>query len=162
MIYSQNNNNCKITQLLHQRLTRIRSIPWFLADNNCCSVQVYHAVRYSDVLKQFALTLYFYSQMAYNLSRKVLNFPNPSSLRHWRASVDLKEALHHLQKQAKNDVHMTDCSLMVDAMSIRKQTVWNNVKQQFEGLPTPHTPVLQIWVRKFFIFYHLILITIFV
>ncbi|PIK46483.1 putative DNA transposase THAP9-like [Apostichopus japonicus] len=97
-----------------------------------------HAFRYSDALKQFALTLHFYSPKAYNFTRKVLNLPNPSSLRQWRSSVDcqpgfLKEVLLHLQKETEKDVTMADCALLVDAMSIRKQTEWNHIKKQFEG-----------------------------
>lgn len=97
-----------------------------------------HARRYSDALKQFALTLHFYSPKAYNFTRKVLNLPNPSSLQQWRSSVDcepgfLREVLLHLQREAEKENSKADCCILVDAMSIRKQTEWNHNKQQFEG-----------------------------
>ena len=48
------------------------------------------AQRYSEVTKQFAVSIYYHSQKAYYHIRKVLCLPHPSSIRNWRSSVDCK------------------------------------------------------------------------
>ena len=47
-----------------------------------------HSHRYSDEIKQFALTLHCYSPKAYGFVCKILALPHPSSIRAWGASVD--------------------------------------------------------------------------
>lgn len=46
------------------------------------------ARRYSDEVKEFALTLYFYSPKAYRYVRSIIPLPNPSLLRKWSSSVN--------------------------------------------------------------------------
>ena len=42
--------------------------------------------RYSEKLKDFAVTMHFYSAQAYSYLRKFLNLPNPCSIREWASS----------------------------------------------------------------------------
>ena len=44
--------------------------------------------RYSEEVKQFALTLHFYSPKDYNFVRKILKLPHPNSIKQWTASVN--------------------------------------------------------------------------
>ena len=46
--------------------------------------------RYSQSVKQFALTLFYYSPQAYEYCRSILSLPHPSSLRNWLSNVDGK------------------------------------------------------------------------
>ena len=39
--------------------------------------------RYSEKLKDFAVTMHFYSAQAYNYLRKFLNLPHPCTIRKW-------------------------------------------------------------------------------
>ena len=94
--------------------------------------------RYSDEFKQFALTVNFYSPKAYNFLRKVFFLPHPSSIRNWTSSVDcepgfLSEAFDDLQRQSTENMDMSDCALLVDGMSIRKQILYDYTKSKYVG-----------------------------
>ncbi len=57
--------------------------------------------RYTDDIKEFSLTLYFYSPKAYEYVRSIIPLPNPSLIRKWSSSVDcepgfLQEAFQSL------------------------------------------------------------------
>ena len=87
------------------------------------------ARRYDDQVKEFALTLYFYSAKAYKYVRSIIPLPHPSLLRKWLSSVNYepgfsKEAFTALESKVSNEAIKRDCCLIIDAMSIRKQTVW--------------------------------------
>ena len=43
--------------------------------------------RYTDDIKEFSLTLYFYSPKAYEYVRSIIPLPNPSLIRKWSSSV---------------------------------------------------------------------------
>ena len=91
------------------------------------------ARRYSDEIKEFALTLYLYSPRAYKYVRSLIPLPNPSLIRKWSSSFKcepgfIDEAFTSLsQKVAQSNIDR-DCCLVIDAMSIRKQTIWNPQK----------------------------------
>lgn len=94
--------------------------------------------RYTDDIKEFALTLYFYSPKAYQYVRSILPLPNPSLIRKWSSSVDcepgfLKEAFQALSDEVKQCPEKKDCCLIMDAMSIRKETVWDNKNDKYDG-----------------------------
>ena len=94
--------------------------------------------RYSEEFKQFALTVYFYSPKAYNFLRKVFYLPHQSSVRNWISSVDcepgfLSEAFADLQRQIMDDPGMTDCALILDGMSIRKQILFCQRLSKYVG-----------------------------
>ena len=94
--------------------------------------------RYTDDIKEFSLTLYFYSPKAYEYVRSIIPLPNPSLIRKWSSSVDcepgfLQEAFQSLQSEAEKTPSKKDCCLIIDAMSIRKQTLWDPKKEQYSG-----------------------------
>ena len=94
--------------------------------------------RYNEEIKKFALTLHFYSPKAYLFVRKVLHLPHPASLRNWQSSVEcepgfLKDVLENLALQVANNINMSDCALMMDAMAIRKQVIYDKTKAKFTG-----------------------------
>ena len=80
---------------------------------------------YTDDIKEFSLTLYFYSPKAYEYVRSIIPLPNPSLICKWSSSVDcepgfLQEAFQSLQSEAEKTPSKKDCCLIIDAMSIRK------------------------------------------
>ena len=94
--------------------------------------------RYTDDIKEFSLTLYFYSPKAYEYVRSIIPLPNPSLIRKWSSSVDyepgfLQEAFQSLQSEAEKTPSKKNCCLIIDAMSIRKQTLWDPKKEQYSG-----------------------------
>jgi hypothetical protein len=94
--------------------------------------------RYSDEIKEFALTLYFYSPKAYKYVRSIIPLPNPSLIRKWSSSFKcepgfIKEAFKSLSQEIAHSPINKDCCLVIDAMSIRKQTLWNPEKDQYSG-----------------------------
>ena len=85
---------------------------------------------YSEVTKQFAMTLHYYSPKAYEFVRKILKLPHSSSIKHWAASVDcehgyLTNVIQAIGKLAEREVWMKDVVLIVDAMSIHKMTMYD-------------------------------------
>ena len=70
---------------------------------------------------------------------QILNFPHPSSIRTWAASVDCKpgylmNVIHRLGEQVKKNSWMSDVALIVDAMALHKMTVWDDVSKCYVGL----------------------------
>jgi len=94
--------------------------------------------RYTDEIKEFALTLYYYSPKAYKYVRSIVPLPNPSLIKKWSASFKcepgfVEEAFTSLSKEITHTPSNKDCCLVIDAMSIRKQTIWNPQKDQYSG-----------------------------
>ena len=103
--------------------------------------------RYTDDIKEFALTLYYYSPKAYQYVRSIIPLPNPSLIRKWSSSVDgepgfLNEAFNSLEAEVKNSQTKKDCSLVIDAMAIGKQTVVDPKGKEYVGFVNygPVTP----------------------
>ena len=93
---------------------------------------------YSDEITEFALTLYFYSPKAYKYVRPIIPLPNPSLNRKWSSSFKcepgfIKEAFKSLSQEVARSPINKDCCLVIDAMSIRKQTLWNPEKDLYSG-----------------------------
>ena len=91
--------------------------------------------RYSASLKEFALTLHYYSPQAYDYCRTILKLPDPASLRNWlvSAKVDvgfLQTVLLSLQQKPAIE---QECSLIIDSMSLRKQTIYNSASGKYDG-----------------------------
>ena len=100
--------------------------------------------RYSEQIKQFAISLHFYSAKAYNFVRKSLHFPHPSTIRSWASSIEcepgfLSNVIEHLQNTLEDD--NKDCIILVDEMSIKKEVLWDAKKQKFAG-NTDYGPIL--------------------
>lgn len=93
---------------------------------------------YEDRLKAFAKTLHFMSPKAYAFVRKtfVTALPHPRTLGRWYSCVKgepgfSSEVLRALKEYAEKSKHPMVCSLMIDAMEIRKHLEWDG--QRFHG-----------------------------
>ena len=96
------------------------------------------AQRYSETTKQFVVSLYYHSQKAYNYVCKMLCLPHPSSIRSWCSSVDCKpgflsNVIDELKLKLEKCEIGREVSLVVDGMSIRKQTLWDRKEQKYTG-----------------------------
>ena len=79
--------------------------------------------RYSEKLKDFAVTMHFYSAQAHNYVRKFLNLPHPCTLRKWASSRNCQPGfLSEVVATLKRSItpNLTDIVLMFDAMAIKK------------------------------------------
>lgn len=89
-------------------------------------------------MKQFAHTIYFYSPKAYNFLREYFVLPNGRTIRKWLSSLNcdpgiLTEVLEFLKTEVSSKKYLKNCALIVDAMSIRKQIVWDHSEGKFMG-----------------------------
>lgn len=89
--------------------------------------------QYEIELRQFALTLHFYSARAYKYVRKSLNniLPHPDTMRRWCCSTNFQpgfstEVLQHCKTIQRAQGEPILCSLMMDEMSIRQQVEYRN------------------------------------
>lgn len=84
--------------------------------------------RYSDTVKQFALTIFYYSPQAYEYCRTVLSLPHVSSIRSWLSNIDADPGFltNVIELAARSGV--SDYTLVIDSMAIRKQTSYENGK----------------------------------
>ncbi len=94
--------------------------------------------RYSDVVKEFATTLNYYSLKAYEYIRTILPLPHPSLIRKWSSVVQcepgfMKDSFEAISKEAKTCPEKKDCCLIIDAMSIGKQLLWHNNQSKYVG-----------------------------
>lgn len=92
-----------------------------------------HNKRYSDKIKEFVSTLYFYSPKAYNFLRSYLNLPHEATLRSWVAEFSckagfLEAVFDFLQNESINSAYLKDTALIFDSMSIKSNIVYNNQK----------------------------------
>ena len=94
------------------------------------------ASRYETMIREFALTLYFYSPRGYRFVRKTLSLPAPSTLRSWASKVTVQPGfltnvlLGLKENTASND---RNCIVIVDEMSIRSETIWDDNSSKFVG-----------------------------
>ncbi len=93
--------------------------------------------RYSQEMKEFAVSLHFYSAKAYNFVRKSLHLPHPATIRSWAADVAcepgfLTATINSLAGKLASDGE-SECGLILDEMSIRKETLWDRKNQKFVG-----------------------------
>ena len=96
------------------------------------------AHRYSQMIKQFAVTLHYHSPKAYRYMRKIIPLPHPASLRNWCMSIDCKpgflsDVLEQLKSKLSSNEITCDVALVIDGMSIRKQTQWDRREQCYSG-----------------------------
>ena len=94
--------------------------------------------RYTDTVKEFETTLNYYSPKAYQYVRSILPLPHPSLIRKWSSILEcepgfIKEAFESLQKDATSCPEKQDCCLIIDAMSTRKQTLWDSQQDKYVG-----------------------------
>ena len=94
--------------------------------------------RHSDEAKKFALTLNFYSPRAYEYVRSVFALPHSRSLSCWTSSVEcaaglFQDVFKKLKLLVKNKPEQADCSLICDAMSIKKNIFYNRSTGKYDG-----------------------------
>ena len=94
--------------------------------------------RYSDIVKEFAVTLNYYSPKAYDYVRSILPLPHPSLIRKWSSLLKcepgfIKESLESIGNDAKSCIEKRDCCLIIDAMSTRKQIFWDASQGKYVG-----------------------------
>ena len=94
--------------------------------------------RYSDIVKEFATTLHYYSPKAYEYVRSIIPLPQQSLIKKWSNTLEcepgfIKESFEALKKESTVDREKKDCCLIIDALSIRKQMLWDNNKDNFVG-----------------------------
>lgn len=94
--------------------------------------------RYSQLMKQFAQTLYFYSPKAYTFLREYFTLPNGRTIRKWLSKLKcepgiLGEVLDFLKIEISDKPYLKNCALILDSMAIRTQTVWDNQNGKFTG-----------------------------
>ncbi len=58
-----------------------------LLKNEVYNVEKSAGSRYSEEIKDFALTLHFYSPRAYRFVRKALHLPHPATIRSWCVNI---------------------------------------------------------------------------
>lgn len=96
-------------------------------------------VIYGEKMKEFALTLYFYSPKAYRFLKKHdFGLPNPSTIRRWVSKFNcspgfLNEVFSYLKNNVQNKDDFKHFNLVFDAMSIRKQIVYDHNKVKNYG-----------------------------
>ena len=94
--------------------------------------------RYSDGVKEFAITLNYYSPKAYRYVRSILPLPHPSLIRKWSSVLEcepgfIKEAFYSIQQDTINCPDKKDCFLVIDDMRIRAQTLWDPKQDKYVG-----------------------------
>ena len=80
----------------------------------------------------------FYSPKAYEYVRSVIPLPQPSLIRKWSSVIEcnpgfFKESFESLRKEALVSPEKKDCYLIIDAMAIRKQTLWDSKSDRYAG-----------------------------
>ena len=96
----------------------------------------YLAPGFSQEIKEFAISLHFYSPRAYKFVRKSLNLPHPATIRSWSVNIEcepgfLKKPFEFVEGKVKEG--QKDCVLMLDEMSIKKQLQWDKKQSIFVG-----------------------------
>lgn len=107
--------------------------------NECRNLNVAKTQRrYTPQMKQFALTLYFYSPKAYDFIRENLSLPHPSMLRKWLSNYNcnvgfLTEVFEYLQIEVPRKSYLKNVALIFDSMAIRTQIVHDIKADKNEG-----------------------------
>ena len=91
---------------------------------------------YTEEVKKFALTVHFYSPKAYSYMRKIFSLPHRSSIRNWVSSVNCEPGFHgnvlqNLSEQLQKRPEMSDCTLMMDGMAVRKQVLYDTKNMKY-------------------------------
>ena len=89
---------------------------------------------YSQKIKEFALTIYYYSPKAYAYLRTVLELPASRSIRRWLEVVDcqpgfLSDVLSLISEKQQDSPY----SLVVDSMAIRKRLIVDRSTGNIQG-----------------------------
>ena len=110
------------------------------------------------------LTLHYYSPKAYKYVRSIVPLPNPSLIKKWSASFKcepgfIEDAFTSLSNEIAASPNSKDCGLVIDVISIRKQTLWNHEKDKYYGfidlgdaIPNPKSEKLASEALVFLLF----------
>lgn len=95
-------------------------------------------IRYSAEMKQFALSLYYYSAKAYVFLRNHIALPHPATLRKMLATNEcnvgfMSEALEFIKCAVENDDSLRNVALIFDAMAIRSQITYDKNSDKHWG-----------------------------
>ena len=104
--------------------------------NECENIEKSAGSRYSEEIKEFALTLHFYSPRAYKFVRKALHLPRPATIRSWCVNTNcepifIEKPFHYIEKKVTEG--QKDCIILLDEMSIKKQVQWDQKTSKFIG-----------------------------
>eukprot|EP00794_Sanderia_malayensis_P011743 gene11743-12964_t len=104
--------------------------------NEAKNVGKHSGSRYSTDVKEFAISLHYYSPRAYMYVRKYLNLPHPATIRSWSVNVQcepgfLSKTLDFVETKVKDGEQ--DCVIMLDEMSIKSQLLWDKKNAKFAG-----------------------------
>ena len=104
--------------------------------NECENVEKSAGSRYSEEIKEFTLTLHFYSPRAYKFVRKALHLPHPATIRSWCVNINcepgfLEKPFNYIENKVTEG--QKDCIILLDEMSIKKQVQWDQKNSKFIG-----------------------------
>ncbi|XP_074848117.1 DNA transposase THAP9 [Carettochelys insculpta] len=94
---------------------------------------------YSTEMRQFACTLHLYNSKAYDHVRRNFPLPHPSSLTNWLSNDEgnpgfSSSIFFHLQQRVeRGEQAYRYCSLMIEAMALKKQLEWDPVTRRLVG-----------------------------
>lgn len=83
---------------------------------------------YNEVVKQFALTLYYYSPQAYDYCRNIFILPHISTLRSWLSNINCEPGFLSDVITVVSKLQSKDFCLIIDSMAIHKQSSYDNGK----------------------------------
>jgi hypothetical protein len=114
--------------------SNFKGVPLDLFSNELANQEV----SLNSKVKEFALTLHYYSPKAYAFMRSELCLPHPDTIRSWCSSIKcspgfLMDVMKSIGQNAQGNPLLQDCSLIIDAMAIRKEKIWNRHQHIFEG-----------------------------
>lgn len=106
--------------------------------------------KYPEIVRQFCLSIHYYSPRAYDYIREMFNnnLPHPKTMQMWYKNSDVsgEQGLNsaHLAKlkkiveehKSKTQNSNLVCSLIFDEMNIRQQILWNNHDDLYDGFVT--------------------------
>ena len=79
------------------------------------------------------ITLHYYSPKAYEYIRSIVPLPNKSLIRKSSSKCACEPGFTKEAFASLSTANDKDYCLIIDAMAIRKQTIWNSEKDQYSG-----------------------------
>lgn len=95
---------------------------------------------YNDNIKDFAITLHYYSPKAYEFVREKIKLPHIATLRKWMAQYNcdpgfLQGPFSYLQNAVKKEKnsYLKNVGIIIDAMAIRSQVIYDESRDKICG-----------------------------
>ena len=97
--------------------------------------------KYSQSIKEFSITMYYYSPKAYSYLRSKFHLPSGRTIRHWLQAVEcepgfLVDLIQIVGSQCTGTRGDNLYSLVIDGMSIRKRLMASKSTNKIEGYVT--------------------------